>query len=64
MKTTPKPRATKNSSGELGPEPPLLWVLVGVGVALADIVANVVDEAILGEVCRAQRQGVDDRVDG
>jgi hypothetical protein len=41
VKTTPKPSATKNSSGELvGPPPPPPPVLVGTGGAVA------VDEAI------------------
>jgi hypothetical protein len=46
VKTTPKPRATKKSSGELGPDPPLL-VLLAVGVAA---VAVAVEVAILDEI--------------
>jgi hypothetical protein len=47
VKTTPKPRATKNSSGELGPEPPPLEPLaVGDGAEPDVVVADILDEIL------------------
>ena len=51
VKTTPKPRATKNSSGELGPLPEFTFgFAVEVGLGVADIVGADEAEAILDEI--------------
>lgn len=50
MKTTPKPSATKNKSGELGPlEPPPLLPEV-VADAAADVVVECIIDDVLEEV--------------
>lgn len=49
VKTTPKPRATKKSSGELEPPPLLLLLLLFVleGIAVCGlVVSDVVEEAV------------------
>ena len=48
MKTTPKPKATKNSRGELGPLPPLSAVLVAAAPEdVAEAKAELLEVAIL-----------------
>lgn len=62
VKTTPNPRATKNSSGELvGPLlPPLSLLPVGVGdpLAAADVVDDMADGrvSLLGRVVQRQKR--------
>ena len=54
VKTTPKPRATKNSNGELGPLPPPPPVGDGEGLAVGGVGAEEPVEVILrvtGELC-------------
>ena len=47
VKTTPNPRATKNSSGELGPEPPPpLPDAVGDAAELDDVGLDILDEML------------------
>lgn len=59
VKTTPKPKATKKSKGELGPFPPPLPALaVGVGLDVADGITDV-EEAILDERCDQRAISVD-----
>jgi hypothetical protein len=63
VKTTPNPKATKKSSGELGPFPPLFDALL-VALAEADNVADAVEVAILAEmygVMMMMSTGVDQR---
>lgn len=47
MKTTPKPRATKKSKGELVGPPPLSWLPPLVDEGMAELV--VLDDIVYGE---------------